>query len=246
MAAPLHRVLAGSDGPGRRALPAGELLHPVPLAALVVLVLNDHWLKGADLVPGAVTGKLSDVAGLLFFPLLLTAAGDLVLLACARWLGAAVDFSLRRWKLVAACTFTAALFAAIKLSPAAAAVLIRLLGTLGVDAAVAADPTDLFALPMVGLAYALGVAEIRRVPLGRLEVVERAWRRGRRDAAAAFDDVGPAGPTLGRAFAGYLETGQSAEATAALTSIRESTAARACPRSSPPSDRTRTSRRTGD
>jgi hypothetical protein len=33
-------------------------------------VVNDHVLKGSGLLPAAVTGKLSDVAGLFFFPVL--------------------------------------------------------------------------------------------------------------------------------------------------------------------------------
>ncbi|MEM7154414.1 MAG: hypothetical protein AAF799_16325 [Myxococcota bacterium] len=51
--------------------PPVPLLHPVALAAVAVLAINDHWLKEAW--PGVVTGKLSDVAGLVFFPLLLLA-----------------------------------------------------------------------------------------------------------------------------------------------------------------------------
>jgi hypothetical protein len=39
--------------------------------AVVVLFVNDHALKHA--YPGLVTGKLSDVAGMIFFPVLLTA-----------------------------------------------------------------------------------------------------------------------------------------------------------------------------
>lgn len=49
-------------------LPSG-LLHPVSLAALAVLLLNDHVLK--TIHPGALAGKLSDLAGMVFFPLLL-------------------------------------------------------------------------------------------------------------------------------------------------------------------------------
>lgn len=45
------------------------LLHPASLGAIAVLLLNDHVLKGA--YPGAWTGKISDLAGLLFFPVLL-------------------------------------------------------------------------------------------------------------------------------------------------------------------------------
>ena len=51
----------------RRALRA--LGHPLSVAALVLLALNDHVLKQAW--PGFVTGKLSDVAGLVVAPLVL-------------------------------------------------------------------------------------------------------------------------------------------------------------------------------
>jgi hypothetical protein len=44
------------------------LLHPVALAALAVWLVNDHWAKAAH--PGPVTGKLSDVASLIVFPLI--------------------------------------------------------------------------------------------------------------------------------------------------------------------------------
>ncbi|RYZ01918.1 MAG: hypothetical protein EOO73_33665 [Myxococcales bacterium] len=43
------------------------------VAALAVLLANDHWLKGAGLLPGWVTGKLSDCAGMVVAPLLAVA-----------------------------------------------------------------------------------------------------------------------------------------------------------------------------
>ena len=48
--------------------PADLLLHPIVLAALGVWLVNDQWAKGA--YPGVTTGKLSDVAGLIVFPLI--------------------------------------------------------------------------------------------------------------------------------------------------------------------------------
>jgi hypothetical protein len=48
--------------------PGEALLHPVALAALVLWVANDHWAKAAH--GGLVTGKLSDVASLIVFPLI--------------------------------------------------------------------------------------------------------------------------------------------------------------------------------
>src|SRR5690554_2970964 len=48
------------------------LTHPVSLAALVVMALNDHILKAQ--FGSWWTGKMSDVAGLVFFPALLALA----------------------------------------------------------------------------------------------------------------------------------------------------------------------------
>ena len=45
------------------------MLHPAVLASMLLLIVNDHVLKHA--YPGFFTGKLSDVAGLAFFPVLL-------------------------------------------------------------------------------------------------------------------------------------------------------------------------------
>ncbi|HEU5057510.1 MAG TPA: hypothetical protein VFU21_13340, partial [Kofleriaceae bacterium] len=78
----LRAILAGSEGPGRRALPAGELLEPVALGAVLLLVVNDWLLKGR--APAALTGKLSDLAGLVAAPLIATAALDTALWAAAR------------------------------------------------------------------------------------------------------------------------------------------------------------------
>ena len=55
--------------------PGDLLLHPIAVLAVAVLVINDHVLKG--LAPGLLTGKLSDLAGLLFFPLLLASVVEL-------------------------------------------------------------------------------------------------------------------------------------------------------------------------
>ena len=82
------------------------LLHPVSLAAIALLIVNDHVLKAAW--PGLVTGKLSDVAGLVFFPLFLAAVAQ------------QIRPGLRLRSTVAACALlTALVFAAIKLSPLA-------------------------------------------------------------------------------------------------------------------------------
>lgn len=71
----------------------------LPLAAIAVLVVNDHILK--QRFPGLVTGKLSDFAGLFFFPLFLADALGFVGLRTRR-------------VLVAACIATAVVFALVK------------------------------------------------------------------------------------------------------------------------------------
>jgi hypothetical protein len=65
--------------------PAEGLLHPVALVALAVLVLNDHVLK--SMLPGLVTGKLSDVAGLVVAPLAVQAAWEVGLWIAGHWDG---------------------------------------------------------------------------------------------------------------------------------------------------------------
>ena len=55
--------------------PGEGLLHPLALLSVALLVVNDHVLKWS--YPGLVTGKLSDLAGMIFFPLLLQALYEL-------------------------------------------------------------------------------------------------------------------------------------------------------------------------
>jgi len=58
-----------SHSPGAPLPVLAPLLHPLSLLALTLLALNDHVFKVA--YPGWLTGKLSDFAGLVFFPLVL-------------------------------------------------------------------------------------------------------------------------------------------------------------------------------
>jgi hypothetical protein len=137
----------------------------------MVLVVNDHWLKarlGPDARLGLVTGKLSDVAGLVFFPLVLVSILELVR-------GRAVS----RAELVSAVLATGVGFAAIKLVPAAAGAYAGSLATLrwlpaGLAGALTAAPlpspprihhvmdvTDCLSLPALWLGYRVG-ARARR------------------------------------------------------------------------------------
>lgn len=67
----LSRRVAHSDVPG------ALLLDPVILAAIALFLINDHILKAA--YPGWVTGKLSDVTGLIYFPVLAAAIAEMIL-----------------------------------------------------------------------------------------------------------------------------------------------------------------------
>lgn len=106
-------------------------------AALLVLVLNDHWLKGAGLLPGWLTGKLSDFAGLIVAPILMAT------LVRARTRSS----RLLCWALVAG------LFAAIKLSPVAARGVEHFTRWVGFGWQIWSDPTDLLALTVLPLAW---------------------------------------------------------------------------------------------
>jgi hypothetical protein len=55
--------------------PGRALLHPIAIGALVLWIVNDHYLKRAH--GGVVSGKLSDVACLIVVPLLAIAAIEL-------------------------------------------------------------------------------------------------------------------------------------------------------------------------
>jgi hypothetical protein len=103
----------------------GSLVRPGALVALGVLITNDHLLKGSGLLPGWLTGKLSDFAGLYLFPILVFG-----LFGHARVVGIA----------------TALGFLSVKLVPAVNGFVASAWGPMRMD------PTDLVALPMVWLA----------------------------------------------------------------------------------------------
>ncbi len=130
--------------PRASVVPRRALAHPLWLAALVVLALNDHVLKGAGLLPGWLTGKLSDFAGLLVAPAVLA------VLARVR--------SRQGW--IASHLVIGVGFATIKASRAASDAFERALGVVNV-----ADPTDLIALSVLPVSIVL---------LGRASRGERA------------------------------------------------------------------------
>jgi hypothetical protein len=118
-ASPATRELAVA--PGRRPIPGDVLLQPVTLGAIVLLIANDHVFKA--IAPGLVTGKLSDVAGLVFFPLLLVAIAEVASAATGRWQRPDAK------SVALAVAATGIAFTAVKLLPGAEGLYEQALGT---------------------------------------------------------------------------------------------------------------------
>jgi hypothetical protein len=116
-----------------------RLGHPAWWGALLVLWLNDHWLKSADLAPGWFTGKLSDFAGLLVAPVLLVALSG----------------AERRHTRALCFGAVAGGFAAINLWPSAARAAEQLASVIGLSWRLWCDPTDLLALTVLPMSWHL-------------------------------------------------------------------------------------------
>ncbi|MER7503693.1 hypothetical protein AB0L05_15230 [Nonomuraea pusilla] len=108
------------------------LCHPATLAAVIVLLVNDHLLKAVW--PGFLTGKLSDVAGLVVAPPL-------------------VALLFRRRADLAATLLTGALFTLVKTTQPGAELASQVWTLAAGPSRVLADPTDLLALPALALAW---------------------------------------------------------------------------------------------
>ena len=130
-------------------------MHPVVLAAILVLVVNDWVLKAR--FHGAVTGKLSDLAGLIFAPCVLSAAIGLALRILGR------DGRVTRVRAIACTVATGAGFAAVKLSDTAATWLADLLSHLGRPAEIYLDRSDLLCLPALAISAWVFADELRRI-----------------------------------------------------------------------------------
>jgi hypothetical protein len=154
--------------------PGDLLLHPLSLGALGLLLLNDHALKSAW--PGPISGKLSDVAGMVFFPTFLVSAWEIILAIGKRWRGPSIQ------ALGFATVSAATIFTLVKTVPSAAQsagdtlglaqwVLALPVGLIAgrpwpvpVSTRIIADPTDLIAVPMIGLVLWLGIRRARMAP----------------------------------------------------------------------------------
>lgn len=138
------------------------LKHPATLASIALLLVNDHWLKAA--FPSWWTGKLSDFAGLFFFPFLLAAL-----------LGLFLDRTNIPPRSIGrlAFGFTALWFASFKVLPPVNAATCALLGILlGHPVQLVLDPTDLIALPVLLPAWSLWT---RETTVPEQKPSRRAW-----------------------------------------------------------------------
>jgi cysteine-rich repeat protein len=140
----------------KRIDPARALLHPIWIASLTLLVLNDHFLKGSGTLPGWMTGKLSDLAGLVVAPVLLAAI-----------------VRARTHRAIAIVHAVVGLgFAALELSPSLTAVAGWVYGLAGFSWRSTRDLTDLLALAVLPLSYLFTVraAAVDRDRLARTTV----------------------------------------------------------------------------
>ncbi|MEI6622218.1 MAG: hypothetical protein WCP28_09960 [Actinomycetes bacterium] len=138
-------------------VPADLLLRPAVVLAIIVLALNDYVFK--SMWPGLVTGKLSDVAGLFAFPIILVSLAEV-----ARRLLRRTNWAITYWDICWACVTTGIVFTLVKTLPWASQSYAYLIGTLRwpvmavhelfvggstpgiVPIDVVTDPTDLVAL----------------------------------------------------------------------------------------------------
>jgi hypothetical protein len=146
----------------RERAPAGRLSalrHPLFLGALALLLVNDHVLKGTKVLPGVLTGKLSDFAGMIVAPVL----------------AAALVHARSNRSRAAAFAAAALPFVAIKLSATAASWMIAAGALVGLKLRVWQDPTDLVALVSLVPAWRLAAAAPSAALAGRPQwVMERA------------------------------------------------------------------------
>ena len=157
-----------------------EFARPLPLFTAGLLALNDHVLKGAHVLPGWLTGKLSDVAGLFFFPILLFALTSALL--------GEVRAERRVARASVLACLTVLVFSAMKVIPSFNALACGLLGH------GALDPTDLAACPLA----AASVVYLRRAPAGEGPRGENARRIA--VVLAAVASLATSAPRYARSF----------------------------------------------
>lgn len=128
--------------------PIHFFIHPLPLLAVVLTAVNDHYLKYQ--YPGMITGKLSDFTGLFYFPLFLCAI--VVLLVHLK----RKDFVFNRGLLFATIIMTDVVFCLIKLNSSVKDLFVQWFSKYVFTIAVANDATDLIALSASLACYLFG------------------------------------------------------------------------------------------
>lgn len=118
--------------------PIHFFIHPLPLLAVVLTAVNDHYLKYQ--YPGFITGKLSDFTGLFYFPLFIAAVVVLVVRIFNK------KFVFNRALLLYVITVTDIIFCVFKLNPEANAVFVKWFSENIFLISAVSDPTDLIAL----------------------------------------------------------------------------------------------------
>ncbi len=129
--------------------PLRFFVHPIPLSAVMLMALNDHWLKYA--YPGFLTGKISDFCGLFYFPIFLLglAVGIQILVSQNQ----PSPSLLSKRNLLAAIFFTDFLLLTVKLNPNVARTIEQLFGNYLFQIHIVSDRTDLLALMMNPFTY---------------------------------------------------------------------------------------------
>lgn len=128
------------------------MIHPYPVLAAALILFNNLYLKRHH--PGFLSGKLSDIGICFLLPLILVALIEWATWLCCRCLGRLWTPTRSRLRLFA-CLVSALYFSALQLSDVWAAWHILFVQTLlpRIRAGVTPDPTDLFALVMIPVAW---------------------------------------------------------------------------------------------
>jgi len=136
----------------RRNLGISFFIHPIPIAAVLIMAANDHVLKYH--YPSFLTGKLSDFAGLFFFPLFICAL--LCVFLNFTKPGGERAVTLTQPMLIVAILISNLVFIAVKLWPLANGFYVQAMFALGFPSRLIMDTTDLIALSASAATYAFG------------------------------------------------------------------------------------------
>ncbi len=128
--------------------PIHFFIHPLPLLAVVLTGVNDHYLKYQ--FAGMITGKLSDFTGLFYFPLFLCAVVVLLVRLFRK------DFVFNRGLLLAAIVFTDVVFCIMKLNANIKDLFVQWFSNHVFAIVVTSDPTDLVAVSASLACYFFG------------------------------------------------------------------------------------------